>query len=190
MPAAIDITGKRYGKLVALEYAGYLRTGPHPKRSFRFQCDCGAVVVKTLMDVRQADTISCGCHKRELARAWGTRSRLTEGESSFRALYAVYRARGKQLNVLFKLTVDEFRALTSGSCYYCNAAPSQRKRATASSFGTYLYNGIDRLDNDLGYVQGNVVSCCGPCNKAKREMHVSEFLDLVRRIYHWRCHAD
>src|SRR5690349_1849924 len=106
MPTAIDITGQRYGRLIALEFAGHLRKGSQAKRAFRFQCDCGAVVIRTLMDVRRAATVSCGCHKRELARAWGERSRLADGESSFRALFDAYRRRATALGVPFELTPD------------------------------------------------------------------------------------
>lgn len=188
MPTAVDITGERYGRLVALGFAGHLRIGSQPKRAFRFQCDCGNVVVRTLMDVRRLDTMSCGCHKRDLARAWGERSRLAEGESSFRSLFYTYRRHARTLSLPFELTEEGFRGLTSASCYYCNTEPVQRKKATAESHGVYRYNGIDRLDSTKGYVAGNVVSCCGPCNRAKGATPVHEFLDWVRRVYMWKCH--
>jgi len=46
-----------------------------------------------------------------------------------------------------------------------------------------VYNGIDRLDNDLGYVPGNVVSACGRCNKAKLTMPVGDVLAWVKAVY-------
>lgn len=187
MPAAVDISGERYGRLVAVEFAGHLRKGSQPKRAFRFRCDCGAEVVKTLMDVRRAATVSCGCHKRELARAWGERSRLAEGESSFRALYNTYKKRALKDGRAFSLTKEQFRALTSAPCTYCNIKPRQQKRACSESYGIYQYNGLDRVDNARGYELGNVAPCCAMCNRSKRELSVVEFLDWVRRVYRWRC---
>jgi hypothetical protein len=187
MPAAVDITGQRYGRLVALSYVGYLRSGSQPKRAFRFICDCGKEVIRTLMDVRRLDTVSCGCHKRERAQRLGLRSRLTEGESSFRSLLYAYRRRAKLMGIAFSLSADAFRELTSASCVYCNAKPSQTRRANVESFGVYRYNGIDRLDSSGGYEHGNVAPCCAPCNRAKGTMDRHDFLDLVRRIYRWSC---
>lgn len=190
MPNALDISGQRYGRLVAIAFAGHLRKGSQPKRAFLFRCDCGAEVVKTLMDVRRADTSSCGCHKKELAKASGEQSRLTHGESSFRSLLATYRRRAKELGVCFTLTEDGFRELTKAPCYYCNVRPSQSKKANRQSFGVYQYNGIDRLDPSLGYSAGNVAPCCGRCNRAKGSMPVNEFLDWIRRVYRWRVYDD
>lgn len=187
MPAAVDITGERYGRLVAIEYAGYLRSGSQPKRAFRFRCDCGAIVVRTLMDVRRLDTMSCGCLKRDKSVVRPSANRLTSGESSFRALFYGYRRRAAAMRIEFSLTVESFRELTSAPCVYCNAKPSQQKRATGESFGIYIYNGIDRLDSDVGYLPGNVAPCCKACNRAKGTMSRVEFLDLVRRVYGWSC---
>lgn len=43
-------------------------------------------------------------------------------------------------------------------------------------------NGIDRYDSAQGYVSGNVVPCCWPCNRAKGSSITEEFLAHVRKI--------
>jgi hypothetical protein len=47
----------------------------------------------------------------------------------------------------------------------------------------YTYSGIDRLDNNIGYVSGNCVPCCSVCNYAKRDMTVDQFKNWIKRIY-------
>lgn len=188
MPTAVDITGERYGRLVALEYAGYLRSGSQPKRAFRFRCDCGAEVVRTLMDVRRLDTMSCGCLKRDNLAKKPAHNRLSEGESSFRAVFGAYRKRARVGGLAFDLTEEMFRQITKADCYYCGDKPRQARKSHRLSHGAYVYNGIDRLDNSLGYVPGNVVTCCGLCNRAKGTMGQYEFMDMVRKIY--RNHHD
>lgn len=190
MGMAIDITGQRYGRLVALEFAGHLRSGSQPKRAFRFRCDCGVEVVRTVMDVRRLDTMSCGCLKRDNSVDKPAANRLAEGESGFRALFGKYQRRAKLINQPFTLTREGFSGLTLAPCYYCATKPSQRAKATATAFGAYIYNGVDRLDPTQGYIVGNVVPCCGVCNRAKQSMQVHEFLDWVRRVYQWRCYED
>jgi hypothetical protein len=49
--------------------------------------------------------------------------------------------------------------------------------------GTFVYNGLDRIDSNLGYVRSNVVPCCAVCNYMKQELSLSEFLDQVAKIH-------
>jgi hypothetical protein len=68
------------------------------------------------------------------------------------------------------LTEEEIRSLSSSNCYYCDSPPSSVCRASTKgrdAWGDYYYNGIDRMDNAKGYIAGNVVPCCGICNRAK-----------------------
>lgn len=41
-------------------------------------------------------------------------------------------------------------------------------------------NGIDRVDNDKGYVPGNVSPCCWVCNIAKGTMSLDEWAEMVK----------
>ncbi len=75
----------------------------------------------------------------------------------------VYKCRVK--NMYWGLSEEEFLALSQSNCHYCGKPPLQkvwRKRPTA-----FIYNGIDRMDNALGYSPENCVTCCGDCNKLK-----------------------
>lgn len=56
MPAAIDLTGQRYGRLVAVSLVE--NTSP---RRWLFSCDCGTVKALNPAMVRQGTTKSCGC---------------------------------------------------------------------------------------------------------------------------------
>ena len=60
MPALIDITGRRFGRLVALN-----RHGEFNRARWRCQCDCGAEVIVRGVSLRSGNTISCGCFKLE-----------------------------------------------------------------------------------------------------------------------------
>lgn len=59
MPAAADITGQRFGKLVAL-----CPTHIGGRRVWRCQCDCGAETHVDVGKLRIGNTTSCGCWKR------------------------------------------------------------------------------------------------------------------------------
>ena len=66
----IDMTGKRYGKLVALEYS---HTDSDKKAVWLCQCDCGNTCLARARDMRSGNTKSCGCYAIEAARKANTK---------------------------------------------------------------------------------------------------------------------
>jgi len=42
--------------------------------------------------------------------------------------------------------------------------------------------GLDRVDNAIGYLDGNIIACCAPCNIAKRDMSQSEYIERCLRV--------
>lgn len=60
MPAAIDLTGQKFGRLTAVSV--YHQDG---KRLWRFMCDCGNEKITSAGPVRYGTTLSCGCLRKE-----------------------------------------------------------------------------------------------------------------------------
>jgi hypothetical protein len=67
------------------------------------------------------------------------------------------------------------------NCHYCGSAPSNTKRHK-NSIQPIAYSGIDRKDNAIGYVSGNVVPCCRVCNRAKETLSVSAFAAWAKSL--------
>ena len=62
----VDMTGRRYGRLVALEFSHIdERSG---SAMWRFHCDCGIEFTTYGMHVRSGKTRSCGCLRIEECR--------------------------------------------------------------------------------------------------------------------------
>ena len=55
--------------------------------------------------------------------------------------------------------------------------------SSGRSWGPFIFNGIDRVENTIGYEMDNVVTSCFKCNRAKNVMPAQEFLELAERIY-------
>ena len=61
---AIDMTGKRYGMLTVIRYAGHNKNG---NRVWECKCDCGTIKMIEGSPLRKGITVSCGCyHKRDI----------------------------------------------------------------------------------------------------------------------------
>lgn len=111
-------------------------------------------------------------------------------EPARNSLYHNYRRNAAARGLPFELTRPQFDILTSGECFYCGGVPSQvvrNGRMTSGDRSKYTYNGIDRMDNSVGYIIGNCVSCCNTCNKMKRANDVDLFINHAIKIAErWR----
>ena len=109
-------------------------------------------------------------------------NKLPIGEATFNHLCIRYKNSAKHRSLKFKLSKEQIRSLTSQRCFYCDVEPSQCYQATRKTNGSYTYNGIDRIDNTLGYVLNNCVTCCKVCNKMKGTLSHKEFIEHIKKI--------
>jgi len=166
-----DETGKRYGILLVIECANH--TVGNGNMTWVCKCDCGEVTLASGNSLRTGHTTSCGCQRG---------SPLPHGEGSFNELYGRYKARAENNNRCFELTKEEFSKLTKQECVYCGKLPEQGNSDYRYRNGSYIYNGIDRVDSSKGYTLENCVACCGQCNKALNYSK-KDFLEWVERVY-------
>lgn len=88
----------------------------------------------------------------------------------------------------FDVSIDTFAKLIHLPCYYCGSQDMNAAivKMTDENFKPYTmilrYNGIDRIDNSIGYVDDNCVPCCFICNRAKRELSFEDFTDWIVRL--------
>ena len=68
-----------------------------------------------------------------------------------------------------------FKKFIQNSCIYCGIEHSMESN-------TFKYNGIDRLDNTIGYEPDNCYTCCKLCNRAKSDLTQEEFTSWISRF--------
>ena len=181
-----DLTGQKFGRYTVLRYAGRNKS----KHSMWFcRCACGKEKEVDGQCMRQGKTKSCGCLRDENTRSMVGRNTKPYGEASLNGLYSNYSIRSKKANREFSLTKEEFKNLTSSNCKYCGSPPSQRFMGTAKLNGYYLYNGVDRENNEQGYTKVNSVPCCLVCNRAKSNMSLEDFLLWLDRLSKFRTNS-
>ena len=111
---------------------------------------------------------------------------------AIRKLFKRYKrdaVRKRRIALSFNITYEQFESLIKGNCYYCGEVPKNvfvwNERDTRSGkiyTSSCLYNGIDRLDNDKGYLIENCVSCCTACNRFKGSKSLAELYDELPRL--------
>lgn len=167
------LVGKKYGLLTVLNLYKWEKQGKNkPVPYYTCKCDCGVVKNVKGMHLRTGDTKSCGCFKP---------NKLGEGIASFNYLLTIYKRHAKNRNYVWELNKEEFYKLTKSNCYYCKSEPHQLTGSKRCN-GKYLYNGVDRLNNEPFYRKDNTVSCCGKCNRMKSDIKYEDFINHLTKI--------
>jgi hypothetical protein len=164
MPRRLDLNGKRFGRLTATNNLSS-RFGWLKRLCY---CDCGKRRWVPTGSLISGVTKSCGCIRQR-----------PSGYAARNVVLKRYKRHAIERNLSWQLSDDHFDELTQARCFYCNQLPVKRQR---SKNGSFVYNGIDRRNNSLGYTKRNVVACCSICNHAKGTMTLSEFRHWVARL--------
>ena len=96
----------------------------------------------------------------------GNQSRL----ENIKIHYSNYKRSASDKNLMFSLLAEEFDEIVKNPCYYCGTIQERG------------FNGVDRQNSEVGYVNDNCVSCCQMCNYMKASLSVDAFLGRVEHI--------
>lgn len=87
---------------------------------------------------------------------------------SLKGKFRIYKTTAKQRGLIFNISFELFSTFWQKDCSYC---------------GTNITTiGLDRIDSEKGYVEGNIVSCCAFCNTMKLNHPVEEFVEQCRKV--------
>lgn len=168
-------------------------TGTNKGGLWLCKCDCGNEF--ECLGHKTHNRESCGCLLALASKKRGLNSRRPESVT-IGMEYLVYKNNAQQRDFI-PLPKSEWFKIVKEPCYYCGQT-DVRNRATMKSYlrdrgitmtpeiqKTYevAINGIDRKDSEKGYEKGNMVACCGVCNRMKNNFPVSLFLEKVKLIY-------
>lgn len=181
-----DRVGQKYGRLTVVSFAGRNEASIKQKTVlWNCKCDCGKenhfVHARNLASGRVK---SCGCLAIEQSRKAGTSRALPDGEAVKKRIYNKYMNGAKKRKLTFEIGFSEFLNLISSPCNYCGSSPEgytiAHRRYLANE--KLIHNGIDRVNNDVGYVISNCVACCKYCNYAKYDLSYDAFKDHILQI--------
>lgn len=164
-----------------LEYFTVIKSKKKRKYA-KCKCNCGKIFNTRADNLnRSKGCPSCG-HK------FGGNNRVLPNNKAAKfALYMTYLRNAQNRNLSFKLTEKQVEEYSSKNCYYCGTPPQNANYLSKSNKtgNNYYCNGIDRLDNTLGYFKENCVTCCTECNMMKKSLKKEDFLNKIKQIYNF-----
>lgn len=161
-----EMVGKKFNYLTVVTH--YSR-----EKGYVCRCDCGRTTIVKIYSLKTGRQKSCGC---------GILKRKVK-ENSFAAknsIYKNYRGAARRRSYDFTLTQDEFFSLITQNCNYCGSKPSLKTYLPRHQ--DFRYNGVDRIDNAIGYTKENCVACCDICNSSKSTLSMNEWLNWLKQI--------
>jgi hypothetical protein len=176
-----DLSGKKFEYITVIKLIG--SDGDHGT-TWECLCDCGSKFIARGASIRKGHTKSCGCKSAILI---SKRNSLPPGEINIRQLFANYRNGAKNRELNFVLTLEEFREFIFKNCHYCGSLPNRLNVVeNIQQENLIYYNGIDRLDNTIGYQLNNCITCCKTCNYAKSSISYNDFITWINNLVKYR----
>lgn len=144
----IDLTGKKFGRLTVLEYAGNLK--------WKCQCECGTIKIIYGEALRIGATISCGCYQKEIAS--NLHNNLIHGKTGTRLYYIWHNIKCR----CYRKNDKNYKNYGNRGIKMCdewkNNFQSFYDWATLNGYNPNAKRGectIDRIDNNKGYCPEN-----------------------------------
>lgn len=180
-----NLIGKRYGKLLVIKCILTYDQDKNSRGVFLCQCDCGRTVEAKgkMLGWKEGGRRSCGCLTSICKRV--------DEDRTYRESYRGHTKHADEKG--FKpLSYDVWGKLVVQDCYYCGEKDIKISRellnkrfATESDIenSKKFINGVDRVDNNIGYEIENCVPCCAQCNRMKLNYPKEYFYKRIETIY-------
>ena len=192
------LIGQKFGRLLVIHEA----EKQDNIKSMRWFCWCECGNYKTISSFKllKGITKSCGCLAKDTSSqtikiAIKKNTKYTPEVSSASKVFIRYKNNDLKKELDFDLSLDDLLKISKMNCFYCGKEPSNKTNAfkhkenkpnKASKFalenGNFIYNGLDRIDNNKGHIKNNIVPCCKLCNQAKSSYNQSEFINKIKNI--------
>jgi len=143
VPKFIDITGHRFGRLIALE--------PVDRERWRFRCDCGTERIAYKSNVRRGLTHSCGCLRREVTIT----RRTSHGHTRNGIKSKSYKTWESMLERCYNPNNKQFKDWGGRGITVCNRWRHSFENFYADMGEKPVGKLLDRINNDGNYEPGN-----------------------------------
>ena len=175
MRKSVNISGKKFGNLLAIEYSHTDKV-----EYWKFNCElCGNIGVRRKPDVMCGKTLSCGCQK-NVGMKNGNWSGYKEIDGR---IYSHYKNNAKKRGIEFDITIEDMYKqflLQNKKCPYTgydlilSAKIIYRRTPKTAS--------LDRIDSTKGYIKENIQWVFKKINILKNDLSHDEFIKLCNVI--------
>lgn len=174
-----DIRGNRYGRLTAIKYVG---TDNRSVSVWECRCDCGKTLDVTAHSLKKGHTRSCGCLKKDKFLERITR----HGHASNTSRSPEYSAWVNLVARCSRTSHPQYRSYGGRGIKVCERWLKFDNFFHDLGSRPSPNHSIHRIDNDRGYVEGNVKwATWDEQSNAKRTNHAITFNGKTMNLMQW-----
>ena len=173
---AIDLKGKKFGKLEVKEYAG-------SKNKYRYwlcECECGIIKEIRRDHLTKGYTKSCGCSwrlSRKNHNNW-------QGYEDISLDFFNTIKRGATIrNIEFNITIEYLWDLLIQQNKKCKLSGLHLEFSEIRKDKSNQTASIDRIDSKIGYIEGNVQWVHKQINIMKNKISDEKFIWFCEQVY-------
>jgi len=133
------------------------------------KCICGVERFVNGCDLLSKRSKSCGCSRKPIE------------EVGLNKVYSGFVRNALQRKISFKLTKKQVQDIIKKPCENCGIIGANIAKLRNGKI-EFKYNGIDRIDNSLGYVENNVRTYCGECNMIRKNIDDQIWQNWIKRV--------
>lgn len=184
MVAKLDLTGQRFGRLVALQDSGERRT---KRTMWHCRCDCGTVSLVSVSNLRGGGTQSCGCLGRERASKRRLKHGHTKGNHiSKKNISSAYVSWTAMKSRCSRKVAHNYKYYGGRGITVCDRWRDSFENFLADMGPRPPKHSLDRINNDGNYEPGNCRWASDIVQKRnKRSVALVEYDGRSRHIADW-----
>jgi hypothetical protein len=171
----IDISGQRFGNVIALEYA-YTKSN---KRFYKCKCDCGNNAFISRKLLVNGDTKSCGCKWRISNKAHGSWKGYEEIPKDF---FSNLKRGAQSRNIEFNIEIEDLWELLLKQNRKCALSGLELTFSKIRKDNKSKTISLDRIDSSKDYVKSNIQFVHKHVNIMKNKFDESYFIELCENI--------
>lgn len=176
---AIDLKGKKFGKLLVKEFAGHKNN----LRQWLCICDCGIEKVVRGGHLSKGYTKSCGCDSHPSKSNHKSWRGYKEIPLDF---FTTIKRNAERRNIKFNITIEYIWEIFIKQNQKCALSGKDLKFGRIGKDRQGKNASVDRIDSTEGYIEGNIQWIDKQINIMKNNMDEKEFLELCNQIIKYK----
>jgi len=174
---SVNLENQRFGMLTVIRQEDSRRG----KKSWYCKCDCGGDKICSTKSLRVNNVNSCGCmhyKKRNFHKNWKGTEHISH------TFFTAVKKGAKIRNIEFNITIEYVEKLFLEQNMKCALSDIELifSKVSKNKFGVGNAS-LDRIDNTIGYVEGNCQWVHKTINIMKNKLPQNEFINFCKLIY-------
>lgn len=165
---SLELKGQRFGMLIVISQNGINKNG---NKVWKCLCDCGNECFTNSTRLRSGKSDNCGKHKRRGSDIHNYSGYKDISGTKWNSVVNNAKIRGLSLNIT-KEFIWDLLLKQDNKCYFTGVEITFKDK-TAS---------IDRIDNNIGYEEDNVVMVHKRINVMRGNLTVDDFINICKLV--------